>query len=366
MSLELRIRQTIDAISAATAGECAWSDVAQALVTLVDAGTNTLWVGDPAVGLVDILSTTVTASAERSYSEYYYQKDPWSLRGAALATPGPHIGTDYVTERELRKSEIYADFFQPLGMFHVLGSLTPLGGGGGFVALGLHRPERARPFDDSDKLAVAEIIPFLRRSMRMRHELRLATGATHGAMAGLDAASLPALAVDRAKRILFANAAALKLLQTRRGVASRGGRCVAVDPADADALSALLKQASSGGLGGMLRLRAPPGEAPLTLLATRPVDGDRSGVTVLLLLDPAARRAHAKAALLQTMHGLTAAEAEVAEAATRGEAAAAIAAMRGTSEATVRAQLRGVLAKTGAENLRVLSVMVAALPEVAG
>jgi len=183
-------------------------------------------------------------------------------------------------------------------------------------------------------------------------------------MAELEAAALPALAVDRSRRILFANATAKELLHSKRGLLSRAGCCEPANPADVDAVAALVGRVTSGGDGDLFRLRAMPGEAPLTLLATRPVNSGRSDVVILFIIDPTARRARATARHFQTIYGLTAAEADVAEAAIRGESAATIAAGRGTSEATVRAQLRAVLAKTGAGNLRALAVMAATLPDL--
>jgi DNA-binding CsgD family transcriptional regulator len=366
MGFERRIRLTIDAVSAAAAGEADWVAVSDTLVGLVGAGTNSLWVGDPALGQVEILGTSCGAAEERRYETYYHRLDLWSHRGAAHRAAGPFFGTELVSTEELQRSEVYTDFFRPLGMFHLLGATVPLGGAAGSMALGLHRPHASHGFEEQEKFALAEVLPHLRRSLRLRHELRLATGAAQAAVAGLAAMGVPALVVDKGRRILFANTAAAALLKAGRGLVSRAGCCIAADLADADAVAALVRKVASGGGGGLYRLRAAPGTAPLTLLASRPVDEGQRGVALLFLLDPAARRAHARAGLIQAVYGLTAAEAEVAEAAARGEAAAAIAARRGTSEATVRVQIRLVLAKTGAETLRALAAMFAVLPDLPG
>ncbi len=364
MDIERQIRRTIDAVSAAAAGEAEWTTVSRALEDLVGARNHTLFVGAPASGAFEVLSTGHDVSDGRRYREYYHKLDLWAIRGAARRNPAPFLGTELVPAEQLRKSEIFTDHLRPTGVFHVAGAIMPLGGSADSLFLGLHRPESSPAFEERDRLALQDVIPHLRRGLRLRHELCAATGAAQAAMAGLAALGTPALAVDRTNRILFANPLAAALLQARRGLVSRAGQCVAADPADTQAVATLIRQVTSGGSGGLLRLRAAPGEAPLTLMASRPADAVQPGVALLFLLDQAARQDRAKAGLLQVMYGLTAAEAEVAEAAARGETAAGIAVQRGTSEATVRAQIRLVLEKTDANNLRQLAMMISALPDV--
>jgi DNA-binding NarL/FixJ family response regulator len=65
--------------------------------------------------------------------------------------------------------------------------------------------------------------------------------------------------------------------------------------------------------------------------------------------------------LLRGLFGLTRAEAEVARALSGGATKRAVAAARGLREATVRTQVRAVLDKTGAANLRDLERLLAGL-----
>ena len=65
--------------------------------------------------------------------------------------------------------------------------------------------------------------------------------------------------------------------------------------------------------------------------------------------------------MLRELFGLTRAEAEVAQALTGGTSTVAVAARRGLSEATVRSQVRAVLDKTGAANLRDLERLLTSL-----
>jgi DNA-binding CsgD family transcriptional regulator len=365
MSTQDHIRRTIDLALAASAGEASWGDVTAALVTQAAAGTSVIWTTGALLRTVDVLSTSCSAADEALYASYYHQRDVWAKAFAARGAGSGDVslGPEIVPERDLRASEVYNDFFRRVGMFHIVGTLTPLGGTAGWLAVTMHRPETSPAFDERDRQAVAAVLPALRRLLRVQHELRAATGAAQASLTALAAYATPALAVDRYGRILFANPLAAALLHARRGLTSQAGYCVTVADTDADALLALIRQAASGS-GRLLRLQAKPGEAPITLLACRPADAG-GGVVLLLMLDPAAQRQNATAMLLQTLHALTLAEAEVAEAAARGASAAAIAAARGTAEATVRSQLRAALEKMQAPNLRALTALVAALPDIA-
>jgi DNA-binding CsgD family transcriptional regulator len=65
--------------------------------------------------------------------------------------------------------------------------------------------------------------------------------------------------------------------------------------------------------------------------------------------------------VLRDLFGLTAAEAEVARALAGGATKSSVALARGIAETTVRTQVRAVLTKTGAANLRDLERLLAGL-----
>lgn len=359
MGLTEGIVATLDTVSAALAGEASWAMVSESLVALTGAGTNSLWVGNPLQGKVEILSTSFDANVERSYSDYYHKLDLWTLATARQPLSGPVFGSELVTPDELRRSEIHADFYRPLGIFHLLAAGLPLGGDAGFMALGLHRPETASEFSEEEKHALALVVPQLRLGLRMRHALLRATGAAAAALAGIERFGTAAMILEASGRILFANDFCRSRLAEQGGLSSRNGYLAATHPADQHALATLLKRTARGGMGGMVRLRHPGPIIPPVLLVSRLVD---STLALVLVLDPAVSRRRAKTSLLSVLYGLTPAEADVAAAACMGMDARSIASERGTSLSTVRAQLRQILEKTGAESLRALAATAAALP----
>ena len=86
-----------------------------------------------------------------------------------------------------------------------------------------------------------------------------------------------------------------------------------------------------------------------------------AGQALILLRDLTARQEPLRARLLQDLFGLTRAEAEVACALAGGAPKSAVAAKRGSQVSTVRTQVRSVLEKTGAANLRDLERLLSRL-----
>ncbi len=349
-------------ITAAGLGERPWSDVSQALVRMTGANTNSMWVGDAGAGRIEMLSTSFDARVERDYTAHYVQEDLWALRGSSKLGQ-VFRGEELASPEDWAPLSIWSDFYGRIGINRLLAVCVPVGGGAGYCALGLHRPEAGRPFTEDDAGKLRQVVAPMAAHLRLRHELRLATGAAVAAMAGLEMTGQAALAVTGQGRILHANTRARAAMAQGRGIRGRLGELAPANPRDAAALDALLARVAAGGAGGLLRLSPGPGGEELHLLAARAPDAPRGEVLLLFLLTPDRRRLEGRAGLLMALHGLTGAEAAVAARVAEGAAAADIAAERGTSEGTVRSQLRQVLGKTGAENLRVLAGLVAGLPE---
>ena len=129
-------------------------------------------------------------------------------------------------------------------------------------------------------------------------------------------------------------------------------------------------QGDGFGAGGAVRLRDGDGEATVAALVT-PLPcrmlgvsggmGRVAGQALILLRALAAAREPPKAELLRTLFGLTPAEAEVARALAGGATKGTVAAQRGSRVSTVRTQVRSVLEKTGATNLRELEGVMSRL-----
>lgn len=359
----------------AAMGECGWDAVGHALLALVGGRTATFWVGDPRRGEVDTLFASAPPEALRLYAEYYCARDIWTqgyldlmrARGMGADTPAM-IGTELVSESEVRRSEIYNDFMRGFGMFDLVGNVSPLGDAG-FLTLGIHRPEDAERYGVRERDLLGLALPHLRRALRLRHRLK----AAEEAPAVLDLLPMAGAVVDAGLRLVQANRTALALaapggpLRLERCGAPAGPPLVtAARVADRAVLERLVRAVALGASpGGGMRLSAADGGA-LALIAI-PLPGRLGGGPgpsaprrVLLLVRNLAG-VPPPVPLLRDVFGLGQGEAEVAAALVGGVSAEAVAEARGVAVATVRGQIRSILAKTGASGLRELERMMALL-----
>ncbi len=370
----------------AAAGGTPWTAVGQALAKLVGARTTSLMVADPGGQGAELLChTNIPDEAVAAYANRYRAHDLWTQRAAALlrvpgATPRVRTSGSLVPDAEFLKSEFWNGFGRRYGLRYVMGTVLPLGEAG-TMPLGLHRPQGASPFDEAEKRLLEAALPHLRRGLQLRQRLSAATPAPGGAtgLAALDGLAHGVLVVDAGLRVLLANVAAEAMAASGLGFRLRREsprdlaqtRIVPSRREDLARLAALVGGAAmSGEPGGALRLQSEDGEAAVAAmvsplparLADSPLHiGGRVPGRALVLLREITTPAAPRAVLLRELFGLTAAEAEVARGLAGGATKAEVAAARGLRETTVRTQVRALLAKTGAANLRDLERMLAGL-----
>jgi len=377
------IENAVGCLYEAAIGEVPWDAAGTALRQVVGANTVSLWVGDPDAGQVDMLCTTAVpdpAWAARVYAERYYALDIWTVEGVRRLRGGKPptacLGHDLVPEAVYRRSEFYQDFARHLGVYQLVAGCVPLGGGS-VAPLGLHRPEDARAFDDSDRQALQTLLPHLRRALQLRQRIGTRMDARLS-VASLDALPTAMVVVEGDARILLTNRAAEKVLADGAAIhASRAGpglgtvrRLVARNrDCDGDLQRTVRAVARAGAEGaGMLLRGEGPGSAISALVTRLPaplspaIPGGRcTGAALVILHEPGHRRAP-QARLVAGMLGITLTEAEVAIALAGGRTAEAVAGGRGVSVSTIRMQVRSVLEKLALANLRDLERVLASLP----
>ncbi|UFN47180.1 hypothetical protein LPC08_14205 [Roseomonas sp. OT10] len=390
---QARVLALTEQIYDAAAGGTAWSTVGDGLKALVGANSAALIAGDVLRGQAEVIChQEIPDDAAAAYREHYRYVDLWMTRAARMIATGgldrPRVlvsGEMLVPDSEFLRSEFYCDFGRRLGLRYIVGTVVPLGEAG-MMPIGLHRPDGKAPFGAAERRLLEAVLPHLRRGMQLRHRLKAAApeaAASPGA-AALDALAVGVLVVDAEMRLWLANAAAEAMatgpapaLRLRRlaGIMPGAAPCTIVAPihrGDAEALTALVQGTALGGRsGGALRLRNTEGEGALAVLAMplprRLAEDAASGFgrvqgRAMLLLRPVAAPSTApRAELLHDLFGLTRAEAEVAGALLGGRTKRSVAAARGVGETTIRAQVRAVLEKTGATNLRDLERLLAGL-----
>lgn len=361
----------------AALGEASWAELGEGLKELVGGQTASLWVSNPRLGGLEMLcAAPMSEQIVQRYVTYFHAKDIWASSyteamqsrcpgGANLAM----LGQEFIADDAFRRSEVYTDFYREIGLFHIVGSVTPLGEAG-ILALGIHRPEQAGAFSLADRDQLSLTLPHLRRALQLRHRLG---EAGPGGFSGLDILPLPAIALDAEQRLLHANAAARHLLGQgqpvkieRSGGPGAAGIVTASHRHERAALARLVRRVALGlAPSGAVRLTGEDGRALAALALPLPArlaesPALRGAGRVLLMLRDLERRPP-PVAVLRDVFGLSQAEAEIAAALFGGISAEEVAARRDVSVTTVRSQIWIIMSKTGAASLRDLERLLALL-----
>ncbi len=374
----------------AAMGDVPWGQVGDGLIRLLGARSISLMAGRFGSGDIELLSHQgIPGDAVTAYSGHYRSVDLWTGRAAEAAgrmrpgtAPNVWISGTLVSDSEFLRSEFYCDFGKPLGLRHVVGTVAPLGAAG-VLAIGLHRPEGAGSFERRDAETLGRLLPHLCRALQLRRRLGGGLPDVPPGLAALDALSSGVLVVDPDLNVLVANAAAeamsgretvFQLAKRRIGGGQWTLTAQALRHADSLALGALVRATALGSSGGAVPLRDADGltaVAALVLPLPRRLAGGTLGVSgrvqgqALLILRELRREGSAPdARRLRDIFGLTRSEAEVVCALAGGATKASVAERRNLRASTIHTQVRSILAKTGAANLRDLERILGGIGEI--
>jgi DNA-binding CsgD family transcriptional regulator len=338
----------IDAIYGAAADHTGWPAVLQRLADAFGAGEASLSaVSESAVPWLVAPRTDPAFLA--SYGAYYHPLNLFWQRSSRL--PVGTVATDaMVLPREtLQNSEFYNDWSRPQGYLSVMGAtlLVEDGWRVEFVVPG------KREFGPEHLKLYQAIAPHLTRAVQLAQ--RLGRTGMERAVAGdaLDRFSQALLVVDCKSRVLFANRAADALfgngLSLHEGVLRVGVNGEAAE------LQRIIRGCTEGeplGAGGHIAISRGLNRPALSLLVipTRsqpPWLAAQRPCAMIFIVDPETSTAP-DTLYLQRQFRLTPAEATLTRELIRGDGIEAAADRIGIAPATARAQLRSVLAKTGA------------------
>lgn len=262
--------------------------------------------------------------------------------------------SDFLTPHEHEQHPHYRSFAVPVDIPYIclatLDRTQDL-----LVGLAVLRSKRQGHIHTAQRECFGAVAPHVRAAVRTHMHLR---GEGVGLLTGtMERLSMAAFVCDQTGRVMQLTAAAEALVAGAQGLGLRQGRLQAWHDADALALDEAIREVSGRGRhvhAPALRtvlVRGPQASDAVTVLdvVALPQRGvDLFGGSRVLVVARTRRLADAhKAALLQSVYGLTAAEADVAVQIASGKAADAIAAARGVSTGTVRLQIKTLLAKVG-------------------
>jgi DNA-binding CsgD family transcriptional regulator len=291
--------------------------------------------------------------ARVAYAEHYHARNIWIERSAIRGYPAIILCHEVADTRTLLRSEWY-DYCQRLDAFHCLGVQFHLGDG--LVgAFGTQRPRRAREFTEEDRRKMQQLLPHLQRALQV--QLRLGAAEKDRAISGglLEGLALGCILASARGTVLFANAAAERLIRAGEGVVVANGRLKASDPRASGPFERLVSEAASAGNGGNIgsggfmnlpRLAERPLQALISPLRSPRGFGPAVPAAIILLWEQN-DAAPASTAYLRICYGLTEAEAKMLAALAAGMTAREYAQASAISVATARTHLKRILQKTG-------------------
>lgn len=372
----------------AASGEQDWIAVGKDLCALIGAGGATLSLrqGDGSIrNLLRPLDET-----EADYVDHYRSIDP--IRAAAsVIAPDPDrplvlVEKELVPEAEYLRSTFYLDYARRVEQRYSL--VSPFGDSD-HTLLALFRSEKDVPFSDRERGLLSQLVPHMRRALQLQRRLALKGAAMEAGFAALEQSRTGCMIVDAGMRILFANQTGIRIVEragaglmtVRSGPRSDQAFSVLVarHRNDNAVLKALVADAAKKGAGGAMRVTAADGDdtdqlALLVSPAPARIAADSFGPSLPRVLEGLAlvmlRNLGAPSlpppSLFSDLFGLSAAEAAVAVSLLGGRTAEDVARARHVSLDTVRSQIRTVLRKSDAANLRDFERIGATLGSISG
>jgi DNA-binding CsgD family transcriptional regulator len=212
---------------------------------------------------------------------------------------------------------------------------------------------------DEQTLVFKTVLRHLDRALRIHRQLWALDLNMDTAPERLGALRQGALLVDAEARVLFANAPAKAMLDSRDGLVLRNYRLAATDGSDAlqkFIASCVPCAATFRSPGGELTIRRGPLRSNIHVSVTPlrakgavaevPWLGLRAPVAIVMVTDPEIDQRRLERNL-RSQFGLTTAESRLAAEIVKGDGRKAAAQRRGISDSTARTQLSSIFAKTG-------------------
>jgi DNA-binding CsgD family transcriptional regulator len=320
-----------------------------------------------------------------SYRTHYHLIDPYRVRllqGSGKAW-GNHrsvvTGSELVSDEELLNSEYYNYYAKRLDRRHSLGGLIgAINEPEEINPLGIYRAACAGEFGQREKQALLGLLPHMTRALQLGARLSEHMNRASLGLLALEGVPLCIIVVDSTMRIHFANESAINFMQLNKaelrmksfGPAGSVQKfsLIAAEPRDNSTLRSLVLSAAAGGAGGRMRLTRADDcgglgtGARAALVARMPrrlmaLDGfaEGSGLAIgmaIVVLRDLSEFVIRRQSVLGEIFGLTTAESAVAAALVGGATADQVAHNRHVTLDTIRSQIRSILYKTEADNLR--------------
>lgn len=302
------------------------------------------------------VSSNLDPTASERYRAHFASVDPWMAEVSVVEPPHAIRHSALVSPAELERSEFYNDFLHPQALYWGASALIARGADG-LAYMSAMRAKEAGDFTSAEMTLLTRLIPHLRTSVALRHQLNLQSEKAWLLKSALEAVPAPVMLVDGHRRVLMMTPQAESALTGRGSVLKfESGRFAARDPAADRKLEHLLARATlaprpTDCAAGVMYIEGRS-ESPGLQLAIAPFRQPAAfaGSTLqvaLVLLSTGGSSGNALERVLAALFGFTAAEARCALQLARGDTVAEIVTRTGVRVTTVRAHVRSLLAKTG-------------------
>jgi DNA-binding CsgD family transcriptional regulator len=292
--------------------------------------------------------------ADRLYQEHYHELDVWAQ--AANTKPRGYVcnSESICPLPELKKEEIYNDFFAHFGIVHGMFALLE-NDEARFAGVSLYRDKPRAQFTSSDLDILRFLTPHLQRVFRLRLHFSELRSLSAGLETALDMLPTGVILFGAKGEIVLMNSSALAFVAEKDGLLVTRGRLGAERPAESSLLEKRIVQAASASSGGSLRpggivmisrRSRTPFQIQLSPIPNSGVLAPKPITAVAFVSDPSQQKRPPRE-LLQALYSLTPAECRVALLLGDGHAPRQIANMVGVTDNTVRSQIKSIFSKTG-------------------
>jgi DNA-binding CsgD family transcriptional regulator/PAS domain-containing protein len=315
-----------------------------------------------------------------AYAAHFATKDVWVQ--SALGRPAGAVVSSaaLVPTEDFVTSEFYNDFLSHHGIFHLVTAVVENQEGRCAFA-SVYRPRHAGDFGPNEHKLMGVLSPHLRRALQLRSRQLIVGAQADSYLDALAALAQGVVLVDRTGTIVWASPAAESLFSTQDGLLARRRQLYAGTPHESAEILMLIQSAAKTGSdpaatpGGVMAIRRPSMRRPYQIfitplpraakLAKIMPDVAKVPVAAVFITDPETVPAPPEAAL-QSLYGLTPAEARLAAAFAKGDTLQDYAEAAELSLNYVRWLLKQVQAKTDTRRqVELVRVLVGHAPPLA-
>jgi DNA-binding CsgD family transcriptional regulator len=357
-------------IHAAALDPAAWKPLVETLLSTFRGEGGGLNVANPTTG--QSLQSLDYGIPDDRHAQYYtqvYRHDPRIPAMAAMRSGTAFADSELLNSTEIDRHPFYA-WQAEFGYRHTL-FLKLLHDPAHLGAIAItRRISVGAPTDDELALA-REIAPAIAHAANVSRRLADLGAIQQGLEAALAANARAFALLDQTGTVAHANAGFQAVLARNDGLTTTNGRLRATHPRASALLHQALGRALTESAGSALAIERTQAARPYRLVIepVRPPAAEPAGFqwghqrgALLFLDDPDEWANGSRTRALQQIHGLTAAEAQVAEAITTGLSPEDYAERTGTRISTVRTHLKRIFHKLGVTRMSALVSVVLRLP----